>query len=50
MEKLENGVKSLLESDKYKEYLTFLSKFHNYREFFNILYYKPMFVSQSALR
>jgi len=29
-EKLEIGVKELLNSDKYKEYLTFLSKFHNY--------------------
>ena len=29
-EKLENGVKELLNSDKYKEYLAFLSKFHNY--------------------
>ena len=29
-EKLETGVKELLNSEKYKEYLSFLSKFHNY--------------------
>ena len=29
-EKLENGVKNLLESDKYREYLAFLAKFHDY--------------------
>lgn len=30
MDKLENGVKNLLQSDKYKEYLSIMSKFHNY--------------------
>ncbi|HAY73491.1 MAG TPA: hypothetical protein DCY31_06545, partial [Ruminococcaceae bacterium] len=29
-DKLENGVKNLLQSDKYKEYLSIMSKFHNY--------------------
>lgn len=30
LDQLEKGVKELFESDKFKEYLTCMSKFHNY--------------------
>lgn len=42
-EKLEKGVKELFESDKYKEYLSVMSKFHNYsfRNTLLILMQKP---------
>ena len=30
-EKLEQGIKELFESEKYKTYLNTMSKFHNYR-------------------
>ena len=35
-DKLETGIKNLFESDRYKEYLKTMSKFHNY-SFNNVL-------------
>ena len=42
-DKLEQGIKDLFESDKYKEYLSVMSKFHNYsfRNTILILMQKP---------
>lgn len=42
-EKLEQGIKDLFDSDKFKEYLTTMSKFHNYsfRNTMLILFQKP---------
>ena len=42
-EKLEQGIKELFDSDRYKEYLTTMSKFHNYsfRNTMLILFQKP---------
>lgn len=43
IEKLEQGIKELFDSDRYKEYLTTMSKFHNYsfRNTMLILFQKP---------
>ncbi len=42
LEKLQEGVKSIFESDKYKEYLRFMSKFHTYSINNQILIYSQM--------